>query len=173
MCQLITSQPIAMATCSDSGFHNSIDLIQRYIPTHNVCNGYLYKKDMTKYILYCLLLNKTTFLYFKVFIAFWINFVSFKFILTAKLFFVMHVYYLWYNCHLSTNWSRSLSIIALFLMLWFWIIYWYYFKYMRNVSASSIISFSNIHKNGQNAIWIGIFMPVVLFYPNECHHLLW
>jgi hypothetical protein len=38
--ELTTSQPVDMATCSDSGFHNIIDLIQRRIPTHNVCNEY-------------------------------------------------------------------------------------------------------------------------------------
>jgi hypothetical protein len=35
------SQLVAIATRSDTGSHNSLDLIQSFVPPHYVCNGYI------------------------------------------------------------------------------------------------------------------------------------
>jgi len=40
--ELIASQLVAVATRSDTGSHNRLDLIQSLVPTHYVCNGYIY-----------------------------------------------------------------------------------------------------------------------------------
>ena len=37
--ELTTSQLVAIATRSDTGSHNRLDLIQSLVPTHYVCNG--------------------------------------------------------------------------------------------------------------------------------------
>ena len=39
--ELTTSQFIAIVTCSDTGSHNMLDLIQSLVLTRYVCNGYL------------------------------------------------------------------------------------------------------------------------------------
>ena len=39
---LTASQHVAFVTRSDTGSHNSLDLIQSLVPPHYVCNGYLY-----------------------------------------------------------------------------------------------------------------------------------
>jgi hypothetical protein len=39
--ELTASQLIAIATRSDTGSHNRLDLIQSIVPPHYVCNGYL------------------------------------------------------------------------------------------------------------------------------------
>jgi hypothetical protein len=41
--ELIASQLVAIATRSDTGSHNRLDLIQNIVPTHYVCNAYLSK----------------------------------------------------------------------------------------------------------------------------------
>jgi len=41
LCELAASQLIAIATHSDTGSHNRLNLIQSLVPTHYVCNGYL------------------------------------------------------------------------------------------------------------------------------------
>ena len=39
------SQLIAIATSSDTGSHNRLDLIQSLVPPHYVCNGYLLHRN--------------------------------------------------------------------------------------------------------------------------------
>ena len=39
---LSLSQLVALATRSDTGSHNRLDLIHNLVPTHYVCNGYVY-----------------------------------------------------------------------------------------------------------------------------------
>ena len=39
--ELTASQLVAIATHSDTGSHNRLDLIQSFVPPHYVCNGYL------------------------------------------------------------------------------------------------------------------------------------
>jgi hypothetical protein len=39
--ELTASQLVAIATRSDTGSHNRLDLIQSLLPPHYVCNGYL------------------------------------------------------------------------------------------------------------------------------------
>ena len=41
--ELTASQLVAIATRSDTGSHNRLDLIQNIVPTHYVCNAYLSK----------------------------------------------------------------------------------------------------------------------------------
>jgi hypothetical protein len=38
---ITASQVVAIATRSDTGSHNRLDLIQSLVPTHYVCNGYI------------------------------------------------------------------------------------------------------------------------------------
>jgi len=40
--ELTASQLFAIATRSDTGSHNRLDLIQSLVPPHYVCNGYIY-----------------------------------------------------------------------------------------------------------------------------------
>jgi hypothetical protein len=40
LCELTASQLVAIATRSDTGSHNRVDLIQSLVPTRYVCNGY-------------------------------------------------------------------------------------------------------------------------------------
>ena len=40
--ELTASQFVASATRSDTGSHNSLDLIQSLVPTHYVSNGYVF-----------------------------------------------------------------------------------------------------------------------------------
>ena len=40
--ELTASQIVAFATRSDTDPHNRLYLIQRTVPTHYACNGYLY-----------------------------------------------------------------------------------------------------------------------------------
>jgi hypothetical protein len=39
--ELTASLLVTITTCSDTGSHNRLDLIQSLVPTHHVCNGYL------------------------------------------------------------------------------------------------------------------------------------
>jgi len=39
--ELSASQLVALVTCSDTGSHNMLDLIQSLVPPHYVCNGYI------------------------------------------------------------------------------------------------------------------------------------
>jgi hypothetical protein len=39
---LTASQLVAIATCSDTGSHNRLDLIQSLVPPHYVYNGYVF-----------------------------------------------------------------------------------------------------------------------------------
>ena len=39
--ELTVSQLVAIATRSDTGSHNRLDLIQSIVPPHYVCNGYV------------------------------------------------------------------------------------------------------------------------------------
>jgi len=39
--ELTASQLVAIATRSDTGSHNRLDLIQSLVPPHYVCNGYI------------------------------------------------------------------------------------------------------------------------------------
>ena len=39
--ELTASQLVAIATHSDTGSHNRLDLIQSLVPPHYVCNGYV------------------------------------------------------------------------------------------------------------------------------------
>ena len=36
------SQLVTIATCSDTGSHNRLDLIQSLVSPHYVCNGYVF-----------------------------------------------------------------------------------------------------------------------------------
>jgi hypothetical protein len=40
--ELTASQLVAIATRSDTGSHNILDLIQSLVPPHYVCNGYVH-----------------------------------------------------------------------------------------------------------------------------------
>jgi hypothetical protein len=40
--ELTASQLVAIATHSDTGSHNKLDLIQSLVPPHYLCNGYIY-----------------------------------------------------------------------------------------------------------------------------------
>jgi len=50
--ELTASQLVAIATCSDTGSHNRLDLIQHLVPTHYVCNGYLFFLEKYTYLAY-------------------------------------------------------------------------------------------------------------------------
>ena len=39
--ELTASQLVAIATRSDTGSHNTLDLIQSLVPPHHACNGYI------------------------------------------------------------------------------------------------------------------------------------
>jgi hypothetical protein len=41
LCEQTASQLVAIATRSDTGSYNRLDLIQHVVPPHYVCNGYL------------------------------------------------------------------------------------------------------------------------------------
>ena len=41
MRELTASQLVAVATRSDTGSHNRLDLIQSLVPPHKICNGYV------------------------------------------------------------------------------------------------------------------------------------
>ena len=41
MCEQAASQLVAIATRSDTGSHNRLDMIQSLVPPHYVCNGYI------------------------------------------------------------------------------------------------------------------------------------
>ena len=54
--ELSASQLVALVTCSDTGSHNMLDLIQSLVPPHYVCNEYVLT-SMEGYIciiLFCL-----------------------------------------------------------------------------------------------------------------------
>jgi hypothetical protein len=40
LCEQTASQLVAIATRSDTGSYNRLDLIQHVVPPHYVCNGY-------------------------------------------------------------------------------------------------------------------------------------
>jgi hypothetical protein len=44
--ELTTSQLVAIATRSDTGSHNRLDLILRIVPPHYVCNGYAFLEKL-------------------------------------------------------------------------------------------------------------------------------
>jgi hypothetical protein len=60
--ELTASQVVAIFTWSDTGSHNGLlDLIQSLVPTHYVCNGYLWVKITTSCLFVCLMVFNATF----------------------------------------------------------------------------------------------------------------